>query len=182
MAGGVNLYAYAGNNPVAYKDPYGLCVPVNVCLAAAGALIGGGSRIAYNLYKGKDWKEGVGSDMARGAAIGLTMGLAAPAIAMATTSTAGTATAADAGAAKLTIQFGRVANQVSHAFRHTDAVGLDRAEVQSAVEQHLTSVASELVPGKTLNQVIEVAGQKIQYSAHLIAEGVANVGRIHPVE
>ena len=25
MAGGVNLYAYAGNNPVSFSDPFGLC-------------------------------------------------------------------------------------------------------------------------------------------------------------
>src|SRR5690606_36435485 len=25
LAGGVNLYAYAGNNPTAYTDPFGLC-------------------------------------------------------------------------------------------------------------------------------------------------------------
>ena len=28
-AGGINLYAYAGNDPVTYSDPFGLCPPVN---------------------------------------------------------------------------------------------------------------------------------------------------------
>lgn len=86
----MNLYSYAGNNPISFDDPYGLCVPVNVCLAVAGALIGGGTRIAYNLDQGNDWTEGVGSDMAKGAAIGLTFGLAAPAIVSAEVGTAAT--------------------------------------------------------------------------------------------
>jgi RHS repeat-associated protein len=33
LSGGVNLYAYAGNNPVAYTDPFGLCPPDNASLA-----------------------------------------------------------------------------------------------------------------------------------------------------
>jgi RHS repeat-associated protein len=32
IAGGVNLYAYAGNNPVVYTDPFGLCPPIEDCI------------------------------------------------------------------------------------------------------------------------------------------------------
>lgn len=39
LAGGVNLYAYAGNNPVSYGDPFGLCVPYPDCMLGWGSLI-----------------------------------------------------------------------------------------------------------------------------------------------
>jgi ferritin-like metal-binding protein YciE len=72
-------------------------------------------------------------------------------------------------------------NQVSHAFRHIEEAGLDRAQVMAAIERHLQTVITQLQPGRPLNQVIEVAGQRIQYTAFQVAEGVVNVGRIHPV-
>lgn len=49
LAGGVNLYSYAGNNPVAYSDPFGLCglpgepqcrIYISAYGAAAGASLG----------------------------------------------------------------------------------------------------------------------------------------------
>jgi RHS repeat-associated protein len=36
LAGGVNLYAYAGNNPISFRDPYGLC-PECIIRAGLGA-------------------------------------------------------------------------------------------------------------------------------------------------
>ncbi|MBK6781269.1 MAG: hypothetical protein IPG75_17300 [Gemmatimonadetes bacterium] len=35
LAGGVNLYSYAGNNPIAFSDPFGLCPPEWLCRASA---------------------------------------------------------------------------------------------------------------------------------------------------
>jgi len=90
------------------------------------------------------------------------------------------ATAAGAAASKLTIQFGRVANQIEHAL-HTDKLGLDRNAVMAAIQGHLPTVASRIVPGQPLNQIITVEGQRIQYTAFEISKGVINVGRIHPV-
>ena len=89
------------------------------------------------------------------------------------------------GAAKaaegLTVTFGRNANQIHHAFRHTDKLGLSRTAVQEAVQKHLPSVVDKIPAGKPLNQIIEVGGQRIQYSAFRLSDGSINVGRIHGV-
>ena len=79
------------------------------------------------------------------------------------------------------IQFGNNANQVSHAFRHTDALGLDRTLVQSSVQNNLKAVASQITPGQPFNQVIVVGGQRIQYTAYKLSDGTINIGRIHGV-
>jgi len=91
------------------------------------------------------------------------------------------AAAAAAASSRLVIQFGRNANQVHHTFRHTDALGLNRAVVQSAVENNLRGMASQITPGQHFNQVITVAGQRIQYTAFRLTDGIINVGRIHGV-
>jgi RHS repeat-associated protein len=80
------------------------------------------------------------------------------------------------------ITFGKTPDQLYHAFRHIDAMGMERQAVQRAIEEHLPKVASKITEGKPLNQVIEVAGQKIQYTAFKLSDGTINVGRIHGVK
>ncbi len=141
-AGGGNLYAYAGNDPVAYRDPYGLCVPVNVCLGIAGALIGGATRFAFNLYSGRNPIEGVGSEMARGAAIGLTLGLAAPAFVAPAISAEITTGAAAGSRAMATLD--RLETKFSNQLDHLTARDLEGAAKDLAGEfsggQHLKEV------------------------------------------
>ena len=80
------------------------------------------------------------------------------------------------------VQFGKTANQIYHAFRHVDELGLDRAAVQKAILAHFKEVGSQIVSGKPFNQIIEVAGQKIQYTAYKLSDGTINIGRIHGVK
>ncbi len=82
---------------------------------------------------------------------------------------------------EIQIQFGRVANQVYHTFRHTDKLGLDRVEVRTAIETHLRTVSDQIQPGSPFIQTITIAGEKIQYTAYQLADGTVNIGRIHGV-
>lgn len=47
LAGGMNLYGYAGGDPVNYSDPFGLCTPMPGCLLAAAG--GGGGSVAVGV-------------------------------------------------------------------------------------------------------------------------------------
>jgi hypothetical protein len=79
------------------------------------------------------------------------------------------------------IVFGRNADQVSHAFRHTDVLGLDRAEIMEAIRQDLQPHLPLRVPAPKyfifVGQVT-VQGIELRYRAYPLNEGLVNVGRI----
>jgi RHS repeat-associated protein len=83
---------------------------------------------------------------------------------------------------KIAVQFGKTENQISHAFRHTDALGLNRSLVQSTIQNHFKTVSSQVVAGKPFNQIIEIGGQRIQYTAFKLSDGTFNIGRIHGIK
>jgi hypothetical protein len=90
--------------------------------------------------------------------------------------------AAVKGGGKLAVQFGKTENQIYHAFRHTDALGLDRSLVQSTIQNHFKTVSSQVVPGKPFNQIIKIGSQRIQYTVFKLPDGTFNIGRIHGVK
>ena len=85
------------------------------------------------------------------------------------------------GGSNIAVQFGKTENQIYHAFRHTDALGLDRSLVQSTIQNHFKTVSSQVVAGKPFNQIIEIGGQRIQYTAFKLSDGTFNIGRIHGI-
>ncbi len=98
LAGGLNLYGFAGGDPVNFSDPFGLCPTCP--LGAVGAAVFGGVRAISNVASGRPWHENVARDMVGGFAIGITAGLAAPAL-LAGSGSAATGTAVATGSAAL---------------------------------------------------------------------------------
>ncbi len=82
----------------------------------------------------------------------------------------------------IVVHFGQNPNQVNHAFRHIDELGLDRSLVQSSIEAHFRTVSSNVVAKKPFNQIIDFNGLKIQYTAFKLSDGTFNIGRIHAID
>jgi RHS repeat-associated protein len=79
---------------------------------------------------------------------------------------------------KSSVQFGETAEQIEHAFRHTDGMGISRKVVQDAISKHLPSVADDIAIGASKKSTISAGGQKIVYSAYKLPDGTINVRRI----
>lgn len=72
----MNLYGFAGGDPVNFSDPFGLCPACLVVAGAAlqgaieGAILGAGEQMAMNALSGRSLGEGVGMATAMGAGVG----------------------------------------------------------------------------------------------------------------
>jgi hypothetical protein len=79
------------------------------------------------------------------------------------------------------VVFGQDANQISHAFRHTDALGLDRTKVVETIRRDLERHPPFPVPPPkdfVFIGNVTVSGRQLEYRAHPVSDGVVNVGRI----
>ena len=133
-------------------------------------------RTKRNLTDAGLWDPNLSQDQANRNLVGLGTNLVIPSVAIKPLTIA---TNIQKVTGKVKIIFGGTPEKIYHAFRHIDEMGLSRSAVQTAIEEHLPTVVSQIVNGKPLNQVIEVAGQKIQYTAFKLSDGTINVGRIH---
>lgn len=80
------------------------------------------------------------------------------------------------------IIFGQNANQQFHSFRHIDKMGLDRASVRKAVELDARMNLKKIIELKPYNGIVNVDGQKLQYTIYKINKNTYNVGRIHGIK
>ncbi len=80
--------------------------------------------------------------------------------------------------AKILVQFGKGENQISHAFRHVEAMGLSKDIVKSAILKDIPRIAKGMPYGQSINTTIKVSNQQIIYSSYKLPNGTINVGRI----
>lgn len=80
----------------------------------------------------------------------------------------------------LRVCFGRTVTQEAHAFRHCDAVGIERHSVRAAIVADLAAREGELLGGPNRCRVC-IDGQWFEFLAYKFMDGAINVGRITPI-
>ncbi len=188
-----NRYAYVTNNPLRYTDPDGK----NPLLIAGGigATVYGGWAIYQNISSGAPhWYNNVGVEATKGLVVGLTLGLAAPAV-------AGAGVAAELGGAgaagtvwgairatqpvwegtvvprsfELGTSAGKVwvhGNATEHLAEYATSMlakGVSSELVKVATQAQLSSLQSAvtqvLAAGMKYNQMIQIAGWELKFGA-----------------
>lgn len=83
---------------------------------------------------------------------------------------------ASSQAGLVSVEFGANANQISHAFRHIDAIGISRDAVTTAIRADMPA----LQVGQGITRSVTVNGVDLTYRAHRATDSLVNVGRITP--
>lgn len=177
-----NRYAYANNNPYKYTDPDGRTAipfpltPMDTGVGPTGMQNLTSEQQAAGVGALIDATPVVGDIKAIGEAISNPTVANIAAAAVGVVPVVGDAAAAGI---KASVTIGKNANQVSHAFRHTDKAGLARDKVTDAVTGAVSEAGDKLTPG--LNKMsADVGGVKVDFNAYKHEDGSINIGRITP--
>lgn len=88
---------------------------------------------------------------------------------------------------RVAVTFGANDNQVFHAFRHIDAVGLPRSAIRDAVMADLKFASRQIQPGQlyrgtvqVYRGTVQVGGREVTYNAFRLPDGSINIGRLTP--
>jgi hypothetical protein len=146
LAGGLNLYGYAGGDPVNFSDPFGLSpclagpVALRVCAAAitsvGGAIGAAVARVASNVSGNRPLGEGVAEAAAEGGRDGAAWALAggaASALASRSAGAAGVATEVT-GAAETAGATGRITGFTRHGIDRVIERGVKPGNILQAVK------------------------------------------------
>ena len=228
LDGGLNLYAYANGNPLAYIDPLGLCAltriggmiqmiggSIEAAVGLGGALASSASGVGIVAGLGvalhgldsaiagyNTMVSGVSQDtltsqglqaagLSPDTAAGIDAGISIVGMMGAGAAARGSIASTDSAlhlsqhiserSGAITIQFGGNENQIYHTFRHIDKMGLDRGLVQKAIADDINATSRQLAPNTPFIRNIIINGNKLQYNAYLLSNGVINIGRINGV-
>ncbi|WP_348731307.1 RHS repeat-associated core domain-containing protein [Rheinheimera texasensis] len=177
-----NRYAYANNNPYKYTDPDGRTAipfpltPMDTGSGPTGMQTLTPAQQAAGVSTLVDVMPVVGDIKAAAEAVSNPTMANIAAAAVGVIPVVGDAAAAGI---KASVTIGNNANQVSHAFRHTDKAGLVRENVAEAVTGAVNEAGDKLTPG--LNKMsADVGGVKVDFNAYKHEDGSINIGRITP--
>jgi RHS repeat-associated protein len=168
-----NRYTYVSSNPFRFIDPDGRDPRV------ISAVIGAGIYAAWNAYvnvqQGHPWYQNIGVEATRGLLVGVTLGLAAPALATASFADVGIATTASGGSAAIE----RALRSADAAVRFEGQTGQFLAErnLLKAFNVNIGGRQIDAIAGEARNFVVEMTtgqggGKLAQAAAQARATGL----------
>ncbi len=188
----LNLYSYAGNNPLIHIDADGHCWPQWLCnfFQRVGNWESGNGWYtnAQVAAQHRSWLLEHAKDDASAKAVNKLTDQQVNALYACGQSPdcvqnhnaaaqSAAQTAAQAAGQAAAIIFGNNPNQDYHTFRHVEDAGINKNAAEQAIRQDLAGKESSLPQGLTKGSV-NVGGKTLDYNAYKLPDGTINVGRI----